>query len=162
MKKYSFLLFILFFLFLDKKIIAQDTYIFPKANIGFHRGGLYTDLQIGYAYSPYKSGFGLFEEMRIVSVGVESNYFFKNDFRLTPKICLEYQKGLLLWAIQGRLYPAKNMDFKQASIQICPQVGISIFSTGYISFGYSFGLNNRDITSDLGFQANLGFNLLRE
>lgn len=162
-KNYYLLLFILFFLSSPKKIIAQDAYFVPKGNVGFHRGGLYTDLQIGYTITDNKNTFmKTFDNIKMISIGIESNYFFKNDFRMTPKITLEYHKNFLIWAIQTRLYPAKNMDFKQASIQVCPQIGISAFALGHLSFGYSFGLNNRDITQDLGFQVNLGFNLITD
>lgn len=161
MKNYTQLyLTLIFFLCFYQISLAQSDFV-PKFNVGYHQGGVYSDFQLGYIISSSGGGFLNFnDQVHLVSVGFENNYYFKNDFRFTPKASLEFYNKGFLWGFQTRLYPAKNMDFKQASLQVCPIVGISLFSLGHLSFGYNFGLTNRDITSDLGFQVNLGINII--
>ncbi len=169
--KFYFPLFFAIILFFShhSQSLAQLEYrgITPKINAGVHRGGFYTDINLLFGYRNVDKSSNSFVPVNIPergfmwSMGVESNYFFKTDFRLTPKITFEYHDylNLLIFRLQNRLYPAQDMNFAKASFQTCPEVGINIFGLVFLTYGYSFGLTNRDVTKDLGHQVNIGFAL---
>ncbi len=143
--------------------VLEGNHFSIKNSTGIHGGGFYTDIQaslFSVSYSKNPQEFALFpKRITALNVGIEHNYLFKNDFRLVPKISFDYfVESLLMFGMQTRLYPAKDMNFKDASIQVCPQVGISGIGIGYIAFGYNVGLNNRDVTPDLGFEVSIGIN----
>ncbi len=170
--KYHFAV-ILWFLvfFFNKKINAQETIVHygifgAKLNVGgISVGGFYSDMQFGYFFMDK------FNKSSILNVpnyltsicgGVETNYSL-NEFKLIPKISFEHHHtdSFFSYGLQARYYPAKNMDFSKTSIQLCPQIGTNLFCIAYVTFGYSFGITNRDITPDLGFQLNFGVNLFK-
>lgn len=146
------------------KIWAQNTDFGIKANTGVHGLGFYTDLQFCYFNTNTTTGIiHLPEKLISIGAGLETNYFFKQDFRLVPKVSFDYHLPVqvvpLSFGLQTRFYPAKDMDYKNISVQLCPQVGTNLFGLGFVTLGYSIGVSNRDITPDLGFQVNMGINL---
>ncbi|TAG87081.1 MAG: hypothetical protein EAZ20_11420 [Bacteroidetes bacterium] len=167
MKKYFFLIILYLFFFTD--IFAQTEYrgITPKFNVGVNRSGFYSDVNISLCYRNASKKGGDFinidlpERGMVYNLGVETNYFFKTDFRITPKITLEYHfyRDLFTFRWQNRFYPAQNNDFSKTSFQTCPEAGINILGLVFLTYGYSFGLTNRDVTKDLGHQVNIGFSV---
>ncbi len=142
-------------------LFAQDNIFSIKGNTGVHGGGFYTDIQAGGFFISSESSFLSFPtSITSICAGIETNYLFKNDFRIVPKISFEQTfEGLFMAGLQARFYPAQDMDFKNASVQVCPQVGISFFGAGTFSLGYNIGLSNVDMVPKLGFQVNIGVNL---
>ncbi len=158
--KYYFVVILSFLLFFStKNINAQSLFSF-KANAGSTAvGGAYSDIQAGFFFSKSEGGMiALPSSVSSICAGVETNYLFKNDFRIVPKISFDYHKTEfpISFGLQGRYYPAKDMDFSKASIQVCPHIGTNFMSIYYINFGYNFAVTNKDITPDLGFQVNFG------
>lgn len=152
---------ILFLGAISQNALSQDIFprIFPKFSVGAHRQGVFTDLSLGIR---------LYEEVPdllqvnalVVFAGIENNYKFQSDFRIAPKIGLEFyhQSGYFL-RVQNRLYPDKNRDFSKASWQICPEIGLEFFETFILTYGYNFPLTNKEVVPSLGHQVCLTFNV---
>ena len=106
--------------------LAQLTYIVqptlrPKFSTGVHGQGFFTDASLCVRWrSEPKGGFPSFtQESLLLGAGIEHNYKFRKDFRLIPKIILEYgamNSGLML-RLQNRFCPAKDLDFSNPIYQ---------------------------------------------
>ena len=149
--------------------LAQLTYIVqptlrPKFSTGVHGQGFFTDASLCVRWrSEPKGGFPSFtQESLLLGAGIEHNYKFRKDFRLIPKIILEYgamNSGLML-RLQNRFCPAKDLDFSNVSWQVCPEIGVNLFHVFSISYGYSFALTSAKAVPSLGHQVCLSFNFI--
>lgn len=141
---------------------AQFTLLSPKISTGVHGRGFFTDasLAIRLLDDMNSRGFiAISSKTVFLMAGLESNYLFRNDFRLVPKIGLEHNRQLLTLRLQNRLYPNKNLRFKQASWQICPEVGFNLFGVFSATYGYNFAITNIDFIPKLGHQLTLSLNI---
>jgi hypothetical protein len=138
---------------------AQDnfTLLTPKFSMGAHRQGFFTDASLGIRLYENSSGFLSFQSC-FATLGVENNYLFRSDFRLTPKIGVEYNHDFFTFRLQNRLYPNKNLHFRQASWQVCPEIGLNFLNFVSLTYGYNFPVTNKDIFPSLGHQIGLNFN----
>ncbi len=163
--KYYFVVILSFLLFFStKNINAQENIFTLKTSIGTTAiGGVYSDIQAGFLFIK-GDGSGTFPApsgLTSICAGVETNYLFKNDFRIVPKISFDYHSienkiGFpLSFGLQARYYPAKDMDFSKASIQVCPQIGTNYMGMCHLYFGYNWAVTQQDVMPNLGFQANL-------
>lgn len=138
---------------------AQDnfTLLTPKFSMGVHRQGFFTDASVGIRLYENSSGFLSFQSCFAI-LGVENNYRFRSDFRLTPKIGVEYNHDFFTFRLQNRLYPNKNLNFEQVSWQVCPEIGLNFLNFVSLTYGYNFPITNKEVVPSLGHQVGLNFN----
>jgi hypothetical protein len=148
--------------------MAQLTYIVqptlrPKVSMGVHGKGFFTDALLCVRWRALEGGAVKYtHQSLLIGAGIEHNYRFRKDFRLVPKLVTEYnfgKKGLML-RLQNRFYPAKDMDYRRLSWQVCPEIGAHFSHAFTIGYGYSFAITNASCTPSLGHQVCLGFNYI--
>lgn len=134
----------------------------PKISTGVHRGGFFTDATLCFRWFSTTKGVklqGFARESLLIGAGIETNYKFRRDFRLTPKIVLEYnpKNTSFMLRLQNRFYPAKDLNYRCLSWQACPEVGLNLFHALTIGYGYSFAITGIKCTPSLGHQLCLSY-----
>ena len=135
----------------------------PKLALGTHSLGGFAEigLETGIRWIATDSHMWNGTPFRSVlfSASLEGNFHFKTDYRLTPKIALVYHGLPITVRVQSRWYPAKNLNFKYASWQICPEIGFNVTGVVFFTYGYSFAVTNQNHVPALGNQFMIGLNL---
>jgi hypothetical protein len=160
--------FLLLHLLFSSSVLAQNMheryFSKPRPKIGFgtHNLGNYAEIGLETGFRWYLTNSdgmsGLTFRHILISAGLESNFRFKTDYRLTPKIALEYHGFPITVRVQSRWYPTKNLDFSHASWQICPEIGLNIVGVIFITYGHSFAITNQNHVPPLGNQFMIGIN----